>query len=287
MSGWGTSRGKAAGRGAGSTSGKRSEDEIVDISDESFWEPLARQTDRDQRGTEPSQTEETSGLDAFPEDTELEITSVLMLKRPKHRYRISFGAYSLEVHEDVMIKYRMIKGAVFTKVELEEIVSADERQQSYADALKYLSLKPRTQFEIAHRLGEKGWSEETIQDVLARLQSEGYVDDAAYAQEWASQRVKLRGKGKLWVKHELRQKGVSKSHIEDALGEVSEDDEFQSALQLGLKKWQGTTGEPLDRKRKTGAFLQRRGFSGGVVSRVMRELGSREQMHGMDDWDEE
>lgn len=284
MSTWGRSRGKSAGRGAGSTSGERRADEIVDISDESYWEPRPRSADRDQEG---GKTEETAGLDAFPEDVELAITSVLMLKRPKHRYRISFGVYTLEVHEDVMIKYRMIKGAVFTKAELEEIVSADERQQGYADALKFLSLKPRTAYEISHRLGEKGWGEETIQDVLGRLQSEGYVDDAAYAQEWASQRVRLRGKGKLWVKHELRQKGVSKSLIEEALGEVSEDDEFESALQLGLKKWQATTGEPLDRKRKTGAFLQRRGFSGSVVSRVMRELANREQMHGMDDWDEE
>lgn len=284
MSTWGQSRGKAAGRGGGSSSGQRREEEIVDISDESFWEPRPRDVGRDSDG---EGAEETAGLDAFPEDLELVITSVMMLKRPKHRYRISFGVYSLEVHEDVMIKYRMIKGAVFTKVELEEIVAADERQQGYADSLKYLSLKPRTTYEIVQRLGEKGWGEETIQDVLARLQSEGYVDDAAYAQEWASQRVKLRGKGKLWVKHELRQKGVSKSHIEEALGEVSEDEEFESALHLGLKKWQGTTGEPLDRKRKTGAFLQRRGFSGGVVSRVMRELGNREQMHGMDEWDEE
>ena len=284
MSTWGRSRGKSAGRGAGSTSGERRADEIVDISDESYWEPRPRSADRDQEG---GKTEETAGLDAFPEDVELAITSVLMLKRPKHRYRISFGVYTLEVHEDVMIKYRMIKGAVFTKAELEEIVSADERQQGYADALKFLSLKPRTAYEISHRLGEKGWGEETIQDVLGRLQSEGYVDDAAYAQEWASQRVRLRGKGKLWVKHELRQKGVSKSLIEEALGEVSEDDEFESALQLGLKKWQATTGEPLDRKRKTGAFLQRRGFSGSIVSRVMRELANREQMHGMDDWDEE
>lgn len=286
MSTWGQSRRKAAGRRDGANSGERREDDIVDISDEAFWEPRPRDTGWDSN-REETEGEIPAGLDAFSKDTELAITSVLMLKRPKHRYRISFGAYTLEVHEDVMIKYRMIKGAVFTKAELEEIVAADERQQGYADALKYLSLKPRTTYEIAQRLGEKGWAEETIQDVLARLQSEGYVNDAAYAQEWASQRVKLRGKGKLWVKHELRQKGISKAYIEEALGEVSEEDEFESALQLGMKKWRSTTGEMLDRKRKTGAFLQRRGFSGSVVSRVMRELGNREEMHGMDEWDEE
>ncbi|OMG49227.1 RecX family transcriptional regulator [Paenibacillus macerans] len=228
-----------------------------------------------------------SGLAAFPEDGELVITSVQVLKRPKHRYRIFFGAYTFEVHEDVMIKYRMIKGAVFTKAELEEIVSADERQQGYADALTYLSRKPRTAYEISMRLKEKGWGEETVNDVIGRLQAEGYLDDAAYAQEWAAQRVKLRGKGKLWVRHELRQKGVSKPLIEDALGEVSEDDEFASAMLLGAKKWRGTSGEPLDKKRKTGAFLQRRGFSGKIVSKVLRELGREDGMGAEDEWDVE
>lgn len=277
-------------KGKGYGNDRSGSGEIVDISDEAFWEPRPRTLDRDESRTldrDDSDEEATTGLAAFPEDTELTITSVLMLKRPKHRYRISFGAYALEVHEDVMIKYRMIKGAVFNKTELEEIVSADEHHQGYADALKYLSLKPRTAYEISLRLGEKGWSEETIGDVIERLHAEGYVNDAAYAQEWASQRVKNRGKGKLWVRHELRQKGVSKSLIEEALGEVSEDDEFDSALQLGAKKWQSTTGEALDKKRKTGAFLQRRGFSGGVVSKVLRELSRREGLNGIDDWEEE
>ncbi|RRJ67715.1 regulatory protein RecX [Paenibacillus oralis] len=231
--------------------------------------------------------EEKSGLSAFPEDAELAITSVLMLKRPKHRYRIFFGAYAFEVHEDVMIKYRMIKGAVFNKAELEEIISADERQRGYADALAYLSRKPRTAYEISMRLKEKGWGEETVNDVIHRLHTEGYLNDAVYAQEWASQRVKLRGKGKLWVRHELRQKGVSKPLIEEALGEVSEDDEFESAMLLGAKKWRGTSGEPLDKKRKTGAFLQRRGFSGKVVSKVLRELSREDGVNAEDEWYEE
>nr|WP_114499224.1 RecX family transcriptional regulator [Fontibacillus phaseoli] len=231
--------------------------------------------------------DESGGIGAFPEGIELTITSVLLLKRPKFRYVISFGPYSLEVHEDVMIKYRMIKGAIFTKSELEEIVLADERQQAYADALHYLGRKPRTAFEITMRLGEKGWSEEAAADVVLRLTAEGLVDDAAYAQEWAGQRVRGRGKGKLWVRHELRQKGVSKPLIEEALQTVSEDDEFESAMEFASKKWRSTSGEPADRKRKTGAFLMRRGFSGSLVSRVIRELGKEDGISEVEEWENE
>ncbi|MNZ32283.1 Regulatory protein RecX [compost metagenome] len=274
---------------------KSDHSEIVDISEEGFWEQektydsYSKKSEENKYNREEykQDNEENNGIDSFPEDIDLEITSVQLLKRPKFRYRISFGPYSLEVHEDVMIKYRMIKGSVFNKAELTEIVLADERQQGYGDAVQYLSRKPRTGYEITMRLGEKGWSEETISDVVDRLTTEGLINDSLYAQEWAGQRVKNRGKGKMWVRQELRQKGVSKPLIEEALGEISEEDEYDSAMQLGAKKWRGTSGEYLDKKRKVGAFLMRRGFSGGLVSRVIRELARQDGMNGPEDWEEE
>ncbi|MMZ59029.1 Regulatory protein RecX [compost metagenome] len=276
---------------------KADHSEIVDISEESFWEPKKTYSSytntkkpgeiQYNREEYKDNNDENNGIDSFPEDIDLEITSVQLLKRPKFRYRIFFGPYSLDVHEDVMIKYRMIKGSLFNKTELTEIVLADERQRGYADALQYLSRKPRTGYEISMRLGEKGWSEETISAVMDRLSKEGLINDALYAQEWAGQRVKSRGKGKMWIRQELRQKGVSKPLIEAALGEISEEAEFDSAMQLGAKKWRSTAGEYLDKKRKVGAFLMRRGFPGGLVSRVIRELAHKDGMNDHEEWEEE
>ncbi|AWB44371.1 RecX family transcriptional regulator [Paenibacillus sp. CAA11] len=220
--------------------------------------------------------EDQGGLDAFPEDEALPITGVERLKgRDKYRYRIRFGTHDIDVHEDVMIKFRMIKGAVFTKQELEEIVLADEKQQAYAAALNYLSRKPRTQHEVTMRLNEKGWEEGPVAEVIHRLEREGLLNDALYAREWAEQRVRSRGKGKMWVRQELRQKGVSKPLIEEALGEVAEEEEYQSALALAGKRWDKGSGEIVDRKRKIAAFLMRRGFSGSIASRVVRQLADQ------------
>ncbi|GIP21502.1 regulatory protein RecX [Paenibacillus sp. J22TS3] len=216
--------------------------------------------------------EKRDGLADFPEDEALSITSVESLKKQKYRYLIRFGPHDLEVHEDVMIKYRMIKGNSFTKYDLLEIIAADEKQQAYVEALNYLSRKPRTSKEISVRLKEKGREEGIIQETVARLEKEGLINDALYAQEWAAQRVRNRGKGKMWVRQELRQKGVSKPLIEEALGGVPEEEEYDSALAMGAKKWRQTSGEVMDRKRKTGAYLMRRGFSGALVSRVLRSL---------------
>ncbi|WP_223066839.1 regulatory protein RecX [Paenibacillus caui] len=221
-----------------------------------------------------------NGLSSFPDHLELEITSVKQLKGrgSRQRYRICFGEHFLEVHEDVMIKYRMIKGSAFTKDELVEIVQGDEKQKAYAAGLAYLSRKPRTNYEIALKLKEKGWEESLIEEITDRLKCEGLIDDAQYALEWTQQRVQNHGKGKLWIRQELRRKGISKPYIEAALGNVSEAEEFETARQLAEKRLSRLSGNKADHKRKIAAFLIRRGYSGAVASRVVRNLNVSESL---------
>ncbi|WP_420848775.1 regulatory protein RecX [Paenibacillus antarcticus] len=229
------------------------------------------------------QEQESSVISQLPEDQELIITGVEREPKQKYRYLISFGQHVLSIHEDIMIKYRMIKGNTFWKQELEEIVLSNEKQLGYVQALKYLERKARTSKEIQIRLKEKETSQEVIEDVLARLTREGLVNDAIYAQQWAEQRITSQRKGKAWVRQELRQKGVDKLLIAEALDGVSPDQEYQSALLMGRKKWNQTKGELLDKKRKTGSYLMRRGFSGEQVRRVLNQLIQEDELQDIDD----
>lgn len=229
-------------------------------------------------------TEEApSGIEHFPDQEDLVISSVEKLRKPKGRYKISFGPYVMTVHEDVMLKYRMLKGSTFRKEELQDIVVADERQRAYVEALNYLSRKPRTSQEIVQRLQQKGVDPDSIEVTLRRLEAEKLIDDALYARMWAEQRMTGHKKGRLWVKQELRQKGIRTDLIADALSEVSAEEELESALVVARKKWQQTKGELLDRKRKTGAYLMRRGFSGEQARQVLRRLMEEEQEYGAGD----
>ncbi|OAB35751.1 RecX family transcriptional regulator [Paenibacillus macquariensis subsp. defensor] len=229
------------------------------------------------------QEQESSAISQFPEDQELIITGVEREPKQKYRYLVSFGQHVLSIHEDIMIKYRMIKGNSFWKQELEEIVLSNEKQLGYVQALKYLERKARTSKEIQIRLKEKETSQEVIEDVLERLTREGLVNDAMYAQQWAEQRITSQRKGKAWIRQELRQKGVDKLLITEALDGVSPDQEYQSALIIGRKKWNQTKGELLDKKRKTGSYLMRRGFPGEQVRRVMNQLIKEDELQDIDD----
>ncbi|WP_238653723.1 regulatory protein RecX [Paenibacillus piscarius] len=228
-----------------------------------------------QLNPEPEEQEEQVLAD-FPEDEELVITRVERLKKSNYRYLIHFGTYSITVHEDIMIKYRMITGSTFIKADLEDIVAADERQRAYVEGLRYLERKPRTTQEMARRLREKEIGETVIAEVLLRLQNERLLDDPLYARQWAEQRMAYQRKGKMWIRQELREKGIDPSLIAETLEEITPEQELESALQTGRKKWNLLRGDASDKRRKTGAYLMRRGFSGDLVRRVLGILREEE-----------
>ncbi|WP_310829046.1 regulatory protein RecX [Paenibacillus pedocola] len=235
-----------------------------------------------QLNPEPEE-QEAQALSDFPEGELLVITKVERQKKSDHRYIIHFGEYNMTVHEDVMIKYRMISGSSFMKDDLEEIVVADERQRAYVEGLRYLERKPRTAQEMARRLREKEIGETIIAEVLQRLQQERLIDDPLYAKQWAEQRIMNQRKGKLWIRQELREKGIDKLLISEALENISPEEELESALQTGRKKWNMIRGDVNDKRRKTGAFLMRRGFSGDLVRQVMNILREEEDFAGEDE----
>ncbi len=231
-----------------------------------------------------SEENKEQGISLFPDHEELMITRVEQGQGCKRgRYVIHFGPYSLSVLEDVMIKYNMFKGTSFAKKELEDIVLADEKQQAYVHALRYLGQKPRTRQEIAQRLAQKEVAQTVIDEILVRLQREKLVDDDLYARQWARQRIMSQRKGKMWIRQELRQKGISKASIGEALGEITDNEEWESALTVGRKKWNQVRGDIMDKKRKTFPFLMRRGYSGDITRRVINHLSEDEQDEAYDD----
>lgn len=210
-------------------------------------------------------------------DRERTITAVERDAKQSRRYIIyADGEPVLNVHEDIMVKYRLLKGAVLFEEDIRAIVRADELQQAYVQALRYLERKPRTSKEIAVRLTQKGFEAELIEQVIRRLEDERFVDDALYAEQWTKQRVYGHKKGRIWVKHELQQKGVSKEEIAQAIEQLEPERELESAIQAGLKKWRQTKGSVKERKQKTAAYLLRRGYPGELAYRAIRTIAWQE-----------
>ena len=132
-------------------------------------------------------------------------------------------------------------------------------------ALKYLSFKARTEYEVIKKLQEYDYSEEIIFRVLEILKKYNYIDDELFSKSYIKDRVHLKGYGKFKIKYELQERGIHESIIEECLSNAPLS-ELENAIKYISKK----TKNPSDQKERNRIYnaLLRRGFSYEIIKQA-------------------
>jgi regulatory protein len=152
------------------------------------------------------------------------------------------------------------------------VPDADPHEVARSICLRQLTLAPRTRAQLASVLARKGVDEHVALDVLDRLEDVRLIDDAAYAEAWVRSRHAGRGLARRALGHELRQRGVAEPLVAEALEGVTVEDEHDAARALVDRKLAGTRQLGVEtRIRRLVGMLARKGYSGGVAMRVVRE----------------
>ncbi len=157
-------------------------------------------------------------------------------------------------------------------LELKENPEADPFSVAKNIALRQLSLAPKTRFQLEQVLAKKGVDTEIAKASLDRLTEVGLIDDLAYAGMFVRSKCVAKKISRSVLRMELRQKGVSDEHIEAALLQVTDDDEYRMASELVVKKLRSMAGlEKEVIERRLYGLLARKGYHSGVVLRVIKE----------------
>lgn len=140
-------------------------------------------------------------------------------------------------------------------------------------ALTLLSRSDKTERKLYEALLKKGFSEEESAGAVERVKDYGYAGDEAFSRRYVEFNSDRKGRKRLEA--DLRLKGVSEEVAAEALGNLSEEDEFETALNLARKKFSPSdeNGFPREEKAKIYRFLAYRGFGQGVIRRVLEEIG--------------
>lgn len=201
------------------------------------------------------------------------ITAVQQDARNKHRYHIYINdEKAFDVHEEVLVKYRLWKGAEVDESFFHEVLRAEEQNKAYLLALRYLGIRPRSAAQVERYLSGKGHLPETVNAVVRRCEQQGYLDDERFARQWVQERLRLKGKSSLVLRRELLQKGIPASIADRAIAQITRDDELDAARKLVAKKTSnGTRQLDVDGERKMMLMLMRHGFSAAVIQQMRRE----------------
>jgi len=146
-----------------------------------------------------------------------------------------------------------------------------------AYALRMLKSRIRTVHEVEVALARHGAEPEAIAKVVRELSDLGGLDDREFARSWVRTRDRLMPRGEPILRQELLQKGIAKDLINEVLAERKEmaksegtasDDDLAREL-LRRKERTYSNLAPDVRLRRQMAMLQRRGFSYGVIKRIL------------------
>ena len=196
--------------------------------------------------------------------------TVTKLERTGKRGRWSVfvdGGFVFSLDEVDLLYYKLREGDEISPARLEylrdQIVCAKASQK----ALDFLSRRPRTVNEIEKKLSEE-YAPDIISRVMDMLNEYKYIDDAAYALEYAKERMKA-GYGPLKIEWEMREKGISQELIEAALEPIKA---IQIPTAIGALRAKYRNKPDVDEKEKGRAFnyLQRRGFETDISDEALR-----------------
>jgi regulatory protein len=173
---------------------------------------------------------------------------------------------------DSIAEFKLYQGKVITEEDYEEIISKDIELRLFRKALNYISIRPRTEYELniyflkQRLLNENANRDDIIERLFAKLREQKYVNDEKFCEWLIENRVNCSLKSRAEIKNELQQKGVSSSIIANQLTAYYSDEEEQEVFDKIFEKKYGTKTS-LDKKEqlKIYNYFQRRGFSYQII----------------------
>ncbi|MCQ9206384.1 MAG: recombination regulator RecX [Omnitrophica bacterium] len=148
----------------------------------------------------------------------------------------------------------------------------DKREEAIGYTGRLLGVRPRSEKELRERLLGKNFGRAVIDSAVSFLKERNVIDDARFARLWIESRMNTRPSGKMLLKRELEEKGISGEIIASALRETAEK-ESKTARALAVDVLGKLGALPREKaKAKLFGLLARRGFDPEVIEEIIGEL---------------
>lgn len=103
-------------------------------------------------------------------------------------------------------------------------------------AADYCAYQERTQQEVRIFLRKKGVDYDTAEEIISELITQNFLNEERFARAFSGGKFRVKGWGKLKIRNELAQRGVSERNIATGVLEVSDTDYKQKLIILLQKK---------------------------------------------------
>ncbi|GAA4041517.1 hypothetical protein GCM10023063_29290 [Arthrobacter methylotrophus] len=146
-----------------------------------------------------------------------------------------------------------------------------------AIVLRQLTNSPKSRLQLARKLAERKVPEDVAEAVLDRFEEVRLIDDADFAEMWVRSRSQSRKLARGALRRELADKGIDAETAEQALGQVSDDDERNAARDLVARRLRAgidlSDRTARDKQtRRLASMLARKGYQPSAAFRIVGEV---------------
>ena len=168
---------------------------------------------------------------------------------------------------ETVVKNSLKVGTIISEERLLDIQLESEKQIAFNKALKLISLRYKTQKEVEKYLYDKGYLAQVVYYVISKLNEYHYIDDQKFVNSYIAAHKHIYGKLKL--KQQLFQRGISEKIIDEAL----QDEEFDQTEQICrlAEKYMKTKEDTKENYIKLFRYLMGKGFEYEEIKTALKK----------------
>ena len=148
-----------------------------------------------------------------------------------------------------------------------------EPKEAKLKAADYCAYQERSQQEVRDKLYSYGLHHDEVEDVLADLIVDGFINEERFARAYVGGKFRMKGWGRRKILQGLQQHRISEYCIRKGLEEIDAEAYYQTLRKHAVKKLPSLKGQTAYVMRgKLTQHLMMKGFEGDLIREVVDEL---------------
>jgi regulatory protein len=137
----------------------------------------------------------------------------------------------------------------------------------------FCAYQERSALEVKRKALAWGFKNEETEELVTELQKKRFIDDARFAEAFVSGKYRFKKWGKIKIRFELKQKGITDSLIKTAFDQIDGEIYYQNLTELAARKWKEIKSDDIWSKRsKVMRFLSGKGYEQDLITDVVENL---------------
>lgn len=138
----------------------------------------------------------------------------------------------------------------------------------------FCAYQERSQKQVREKLYDYGLHFDEVEEVLADLIVEGYLNEERFAKAYAGGKFRIKKWGKHKILQGLKQHKISEYCIKKGLGEIDAEDYYQTLKALLLRKVDTIkASNDYDRRNKIARYAVGRGYETTLIWEIIQAEG--------------